>query len=98
MFEYAWSYALLMLLPFYIAIGLNLYLDSQSICIVGFGFPTKGGPMLGSPGPLLFPQTLLFTSQNHYLSFLEWLLSSPPSLSRIANPHSSFFSPIYRLG
>ena len=45
-----------------IAIGLKLYLDSQSICIVGFGFPTKSDPMLGSLETLLFPQTLLFTS------------------------------------
>ena len=35
--------------------GLNLYLDSQSICVVGFGFPTMGGPMLGDPNTLLFP-------------------------------------------
>ena len=28
------------------AVGFNLYLGSQSICIVGFGFPTMGGPML----------------------------------------------------
>ena len=69
-----------------IAIGLNLYLSSQSICIMGFGFPTKGDPMLGSPGTLLFPQTLFFSSLNHYLSFVEWLLSSLPILFRIANP------------
>ena len=67
-------------------IGLNLYLSSQSICIVSFEFPTKGVPMLGSPGIVLFSQTLLFTSQNHYLSFLEGLLFSLPILSRIANP------------
>ena len=50
------------------AIGPNLNLGSQSICIVGFGFPIKGDSMLGSPGTLLFPQKLLFTSQNCYLS------------------------------
>ena len=32
-----------------IAIGLNLYLGSQSICIVGFGFPTKGDPYAWKP-------------------------------------------------
>ena len=30
------------------AVGLNLYLGSQSICIVDFGFPTMGDPMLGN--------------------------------------------------
>ena len=29
---------------------LNLYLGSQSIYIVGFGFPIMGSPMLGDPG------------------------------------------------
>ena len=37
-------------------IGLSLYLGSQSIYIVGFGFPTMGGSILGSPNTLLFPQ------------------------------------------
>ena len=36
-------------------IGLNLYLSSQSICVVDFRFPTMGGPMLGNLNPLLFP-------------------------------------------
>ena len=36
------------------AIRLSLYLSSQSICIVDFGFPTMGGPMLGDPSTLLF--------------------------------------------
>ena len=67
------------------AIGLNLYLGSQSICIVGFGFPTMGGPMLGNLSTPLFPQTLLFTSQSHFLSFSAWLFFSLPILSRIAN-------------
>ena len=44
------------------AVGLNFYLGSQSICIVGFGFPTMGGRMLCNLSALLFPQTLLFTS------------------------------------
>ena len=35
-------------------VGLYSYLGSQSICIVGFGFPTKDDPMLRSPGTLLF--------------------------------------------
>ena len=69
-----------------IAIGLNLYLGSQFFCIVGFWFPINSGPMLGSPGTLLFLQTLLFTSQNHRLFFSEWLLSPLPILSSIANP------------
>ena len=34
---------------------LNLYLGSQSICVVGFRSPTMGGPMLGDPNALLFP-------------------------------------------
>ena len=53
------------------AIGLNLYFGSQSICIMGFGFPIRGGPSLGYLNMLRFPQTFLFTSQSHYLSFLE---------------------------
>ena len=73
-------------------LGLTIYL------YCGLWVSYKGDPMLGSPGTLLFPQTLLFTSQNHYLSFLEWLLSSLPILSGIANPHSLFSSPIYKLG
>ena len=68
------------------AIGLSLYLGSQSICIVGFGFPTMGGLILGDPSTLLFPQTLLFTSQSRYISLFEWLLSSLNVLSRITNP------------
>ena len=39
------------------AIRLNLYLGSQSICIVRFGFPTMGDPMLKNPNALLFPLT-----------------------------------------
>ena len=35
--------------PKYMAIGLNLYLRSQSIYFVGFGFSIVGGPMLGKP-------------------------------------------------
>ena len=52
------------------AIGLNLYLDSQSICIVGFGFPTMSSHILDDPIMLLFPQTLHFTSQSRSLSLL----------------------------
>ena len=52
-------------------VRLNLYLGSLFICIVGFGFPTMGGPMLGNLSTLLFPQTFLFTSESHYLSFFE---------------------------
>ena len=36
------------------AIGLNLCLGSQSICIVGVGFPTTGDPLLGNLSALLF--------------------------------------------
>ena len=53
------------------AIEPNLYSGSQSICIVGFEFPIMGGPTLGGLSTLLFPPTLLFTLQSHYLSFLE---------------------------
>ena len=37
-------------------IGLSLYLGLQSIYIVGFGFLTMGGSILGSLNTLLFPQ------------------------------------------
>ena len=73
------------------AVGLNLYLGSQSICIVDFGFPTMGDPMLSNPNALLFPYILLFISQSHSFSLLVF---SPPSFS---NAHSSFSYPIYRL-
>ena len=53
------------------AIGLNLYLGSQSICIVGFGFPTMVGPMHSNLNTLLFSQTLLSTSESHSLSSSE---------------------------
>ena len=53
------------------AVGLNLYLGLQSICIVSFGFPTMSGPMLGNLSTLLFPQTLLFTLEYHSLSSSE---------------------------
>ena len=36
-------------------IGLNLYLGSQSICVVGLGFPNMGDPILGNLSTLLFP-------------------------------------------
>ena len=53
------------------AIGLNLYLDSQSICIVGFGFPIMGDPMLSNLITLLFPQVFLLTeSLPYYLCVL----------------------------
>ena len=78
-------------------IRLNLYLGSQSICIVSFGFPAMGGPILENPNVLMFPQTPLFTSQSRSPSLLEWLLFSLNVLSRIANPHFFLHSPIYSL-
>ena len=79
------------------AIGLNLYLSSQSICIVGFGFLTMGGPMLSNLSTLLSSQTLLSTSQSHSPSLLEWLLFSLNILSLIANSPFFLHSPIYSL-
>ena len=76
-------------------IGLNLYLGSQSIYIVGFGFLTMGGSMLGSPNTLLFPQIPLFTSRSCSPSFLEWSLFSLNILSRIVSPFFSFSFLIY---
>ena len=35
--------------------GFNLYLGSQFICVVAFGFPIIDGPILGDPNTLLFP-------------------------------------------
>ena len=37
-------------------IRLNLYLGSQSICIVGFVFPTMGDLMLDDPNTFPFPK------------------------------------------
>ena len=68
------------------AIGLNLCLGSQSICIVGVGFPTTGDPLLGNLSALLFTQTPLFTSQSRSFSISEWFLFSLNVLPRIANP------------
>ena len=69
------------------AIRLSLYLGSQSICIMGFGFPTMGGPMLRDLSTLLFPQTLLFTSQSCYLSLFRVVaLSSQFSLQGYQPP------------
>ena len=79
------------------AIGLHLYLSSQSICIVGFEFPTMGGPMLGNLSTLLSSQTLLSTSQSRSPSFLEWLLFSLNVLTRLPTPSFSLDSPIYSL-
>ena len=65
-------------------------LGSQSTCIVSFGFPTMSVPILEDLSTLLFPQTLLFTSQSRYLFLLEWLLSSLNVLSRIIHPPPPF--------
>ena len=35
--------------------GLNLYLGSQFICVLAFGFPIMDGPILDDPNTLLFP-------------------------------------------
>ena len=53
------------------AVGLNLCLGSQSICIVGVGFPTTGDPLLSNLSALLFTQTPLFTSQSRSFSISE---------------------------
>ena len=76
-------------------IGFSLYLDLQSIWIMGFGFPTIGGSMLSSPNTFLFPQTPLLNSQSWSLSPLEWLISSLSVLSKIANPLFSLNPSIY---
>ena len=60
-------------------VGLYSYLGSQSICIVGFGFSTTGGPMLGNLDTLLFRQTLLFTSESLPFFLKMVVLFSPSS-------------------
>ena len=76
-------------------VGLSLYLGSQSICIVGFGFPTIGGSMLGSPNTLPFPKIPPLNSQSCSLSPSNWLFFSLSILSRIANPLFPIESLIY---
>ena len=40
-------------------LGLDLYLGLQSICVMGFRFPTMGGPLLGDPIALVFARLSL---------------------------------------
>ena len=62
------------------AIGLNLYLGSQSIFIVGFVFPTIGDPMLDNLSTLLFPQTPFFYLRVTPFFLLMVVLLPPYSL------------------
>ena len=73
------------------AIGLNLYLGSQSICIVGFGFPTMGCPMLGHLSTLLFPPNL-FSLPHKVTSSLSQNSCSSPSLFFLELPTPNFSS------
>ena len=63
-----------------IAIGFNLYLDSQFICIVGFGFPTKGSyAQKPRDTPVSTNLSLYLTKLlSHFLRMVA--LSSPYSL------------------
>ena len=77
--------------------GLDLYLSSQLICIMGFGFPTMGSPL---PEDLV-ALTLVFTNSSLPLttslpSLLMWL---PPffSFSLQPPPYFSLYFPIYSL-
>ena len=76
------------------ATGLNLYLGSQSICMVGFGFPTMCGPSPGDPvthSYLQHPFSLsLSLSQNHFPFF--WDNPSSFSLSSSQSFQPPFFS------
>ena len=71
-------------------------LGSQSICIVGFGFPTMGDPMLENLSILLFPPTLLFTSVTTSLSLNDCSFLSLFS-PELPTPSSSLHSLIYSL-
>ena len=77
--------------------GLSLFLGLQPICIVSFGFPTMGNSLLrdlGAHSRLYELHSFSFMSCSPYCSYYYPLLSF---LSRIANPHPSFYSPIYNL-
>ena len=77
------------------ATGLNLYSGSQSICMVGFGFPTMGGPSPGDPiTHSYFYNTLsLSLSQNHFPFF--WDSPSSFSLSSSKSFQPPFFSSLF---
>ena len=64
--------------------GLDLYLGSQLICIVGFGFPIMGSPW--SEGPVAF--TLIFTA-----SLPRFPHKVAPFTLDIATLFPLFFSP-----
>ena len=66
------------------------FLGSQSICVVSFGFPIIGGPMLGNPNTPCFLRS--FSLLHKVTPFLSWF-SHPLS----TNPLFSFSSPIYKL-
>ena len=68
---------------------LSLFLGSQPICIVGFGFPTMGNSLPGDPSAhsrLYELHSFSFLSCSPYCSYYYPLLSS---LTRIANPFTS---------
>ena len=74
------------------ATGLNLYSGSQSICMVGFGFPTMCGPSPGDPvthSYLQHPFSLSLSHKTTSLSFGTIPLLSPCLLLRVSNPPSS---------
>ena len=81
------------------AIGLNLYFSSQSICFVwAFGFPTVGGPMLGRPKYTSVSSCLnLFLIESLLYYLFECLLPFLNTLPIFSNPLSSFSSLIYSL-
>ena len=65
---------------------LSLFLDSQPICIVSFGFPTMGNSLHGDPSAyskLYKLHSFSLMSCSPYYSYYYHLLSF---LSRIANP------------
>ena len=73
------------------AIGLSLYLGLQSIYIVGFGFPTIGCPMHGSPNTLLFPQTPLSFYLTKLLPFFLRVIALLSMFSlELSTPFSHF--------
>ena len=62
--------------------GLDLYLGSQPICIVGFEFPTMGSPLFGDP--------VAFTCLHKFFSFFHKIA---PFTLDMATSFPLFFSP-----